>query len=189
MEWENGIAEALARGDTDAAAEVAIRGYSPEIVAYLTRLLRSSDDAADAHSYWAEDVWKGIGSFEGRGSPRVWAYRVASRSAARVAREAWRRRRLRMPTTMASRIAAEVRSSGGASRDRHAAAMDKLRQTLSYKDRELLILRLDRRLSFRAVAAVLGREGKPLDEAAVRKRFERLKEKLGELAKARGLLR
>lgn len=192
MEREKGIAEALARGDARAAAVIAIRGYSPEITAYLERLLGSADDAADAFSFWEEDVWNGIASFEGRGSARVWAYRVARRAAARVAREAWRRRRVGMRTASVSRIAAKVRSSGSASRDRQAAALDKLRETLSFKDRELLVLRIDRRLRFREIAAVLAGEGKPVDElaaAAVRKRFERLKGRLGELAREKGLLR
>jgi RNA polymerase sigma factor (sigma-70 family) len=192
VEREKGIAEALARGDTRAAADIAIRGYEKEIRAYLGRLLGSADDAADAFSFWEEDVWKGIASFEGRGSARVWVYRVASRAGARVAREAWRRRRVRMRTTAASHLAATARSSGAASRDRQAAALDKLREILSYKDRELLVLRLDKRLRFREIAAVLAREGKPADDlavAAVRKRFERLKTRLGDLARDKGLLK
>jgi RNA polymerase sigma-70 factor (ECF subfamily) len=189
VELEERALELLAAGDYRAAAEAAIRGYGPEILGYLTRVLRSSDDAADAFSFWAEDVWKGIGTFRGRSSVRVWCYRVAGNSAARVSGEAWKRRRERMRTTMASRIAADVRSTTAASRDREASEMDRLRDSLSDEERQLLVLRVDRRLSWQEVAEVLGVEGKPVDEAAVRKRFERLKAKLGKMAKEKGLLK
>ncbi len=179
------LAGANARG----AAEAAIRGYGPEILGYLTRVLRSSDDAADAFSFWAEDVWKGVGTFQGRSTVRVWAYRVACNSAARVAREGWKKRRQRIRTTMASRIAADVRSSTGVSLDREASAMDRLRDSLSNEERELLVLRVDRRLSWREVAEVLAEEGGAVDDISVRKRFERLKTKLGKMAKEKGLLK
>jgi RNA polymerase sigma-70 factor (ECF subfamily) len=186
---EERIAELLAAGDSRAAAEAVIRGYGPEILGYLTRVLRSADDAADALSFWAEDVWRGMGTFQGRSSVRVWSYRVAANSAARVAGEAWKRRRERMRTTMASRIAADVRSTTATSRDREAGELDRLRHSLSEEELQLLVLRVDRRLSWREVAEVLAREGDPVDEMAVRKRFERLKAKLGKLAKEKGLLR
>ncbi len=66
------IQAALARGDPHAAATEAIRGYGPQVLGYLTRVLRSADDAADAFSFFSERVWKGIGGFEGRSSVRVW---------------------------------------------------------------------------------------------------------------------
>jgi RNA polymerase sigma-70 factor (ECF subfamily) len=94
-----------------------------------------------------------------------------------------------MRTTMASRIAADVRSTTATSRDREAGELDRLRHSLSEEELQLLVLRVDRRLSWREVAEVLAREGDPVDEMAVRKRFERLKAKLGKLAKEKGLLR
>jgi len=49
-------------------------------------------------------------------------------------------------------------------------------------------MRLDRNLAWREVAMVLAAEGEPVDEVALRKRFERLKTKLTELAREEGLL-
>jgi RNA polymerase sigma-70 factor (ECF subfamily) len=52
----------------------------------------------------------------------------------------------------------------------------------------MIILRFDRGLSWTEVAQVLAAGGAPVDEAALRKRFERLKKRLRELAIAEGLL-
>jgi len=188
MSLEERITGALARGDRQAAAVETIRGYGPQLLGYLTRVLGSADDAADAFSLLAEQIWKGIGGFEGRSSVRVWAYRVAWGAAGRVAADAWRRRRERFPTSMASRVAAEVLSRAPAEREREAAAMDGLRGELSAEEQSLLVLRVDRRLSWREVVEVMSQEGAELDEAALRKRFERLKGRLSHLAKSRGLI-
>jgi RNA polymerase sigma-70 factor (ECF subfamily) len=62
------------------------------------------------------------------------------------------------------------------------------RARLSPEERALLVLRLDRDLAWREVATVLSADGEPVDEAALRKRFERLKAKLAQLAREEGLL-
>jgi len=188
MTPEEQIAEALARDDREAAAEALLRSLGPQILAYLTRVLGSADDAGDAFSYFAEDVWKGIRTFRGESSVRVWSYRVAWNAAARVGRDAWRRRRERFPTTMASRIAGEVLSRSPRTVAREEAEMDALRGQLEPDERNLLVLRLDRGLSWKEVAEVMAEEGRAADEAALRKRFERVKQRIGKLARKRGLL-
>ena len=51
------------------------------------------------------------------------------------------------------------------------------------------MLRVDRGLSWGEVALVLADEqGEPVEESALRKRFERLKDKLAERARQEGLL-
>jgi RNA polymerase sigma-70 factor (ECF subfamily) len=51
------------------------------------------------------------------------------------------------------------------------------------------VLRVDRGLAWGEVALVLGDErGVPVEESALRKRFERLKEKLAERARLEGLI-
>jgi len=62
-------------------------------------------------------------------------------------------------------------------------SVQKLREELSPEEQTLLVLRIDRGLDWREVAEVVDAE-----EAAVRKRFERLRDKLRKLAKDRGLL-
>jgi RNA polymerase sigma-70 factor (ECF subfamily) len=189
MPLETRIRDALARGASDEAATETIRGYGPQILGYLTRVLGSADDAADAFSFFSERVWKGMAGFEGRSSVRVWAYRVAWTAALRVADDGWRRRRDRLRTSMASRLAAEVQTRTAAQAlDRADAGMDRLRSGLEPEERALLVLRLEQRLSWHEVAEVLRAEGGAVDDAALRKRFERLKEKLARLARSQGLL-
>ncbi|MBI5069320.1 MAG: sigma-70 family RNA polymerase sigma factor [Deltaproteobacteria bacterium] len=180
---EERVTRALRRGDSATAATEVIRGYGPQVLAYLARVLRSAEDAHDAFSFFAEWVWKGLARFEGRSSVRVWAYRVAWTAALRVQEDGWRRRRERFPSSMASRVAAEVLSHGAQAAEREAEALERLRSALEPEERSLLVLRLDRRLSWKEIAQVMEAEGRALDEAALRKRFERLKEKLTRLAR------
>jgi RNA polymerase sigma-70 factor (ECF subfamily) len=188
MALEDLISDALARGDADRAAAEAIRGYGPQILGYLTRVLGSADDAADAFSYFSEQLWRGMRGFEGRSTVRVWAYRVAWTAAMRVAEDGWRRRRERLRTSMASRIAAEVVTTASRAAADEGAELQRLRGALAPDERSLLVLRVDQRLSWKEVAEIMRGAGERVDEAALRKRFERVKRKLRELAAASGLL-
>jgi RNA polymerase sigma-70 factor (ECF subfamily) len=189
MTLEERILAAHARGAHEEAATEAIRGYGPQILGYLTRVLGSPDDAADAFSFFSERLWKGMASFEGRSSVRVWAYRVAWTAALRVAGDGYRRRRDRLRTSMASRLAADILTRTALDdRARADDGIDRLRRRLEPAERALLVLRLDQRLSWREVAEVMRGDGEDVDEGALRKRFERLKEKLGRLAQSEGLL-
>jgi len=64
----------------------------------------------------------------------------------------------------------------------------KLRESLDREEQTLLILRVDKAMAWEDVAEVLRADGDPATPAALRKRFERLKEKLGRLAREQGLI-
>jgi RNA polymerase sigma-70 factor (ECF subfamily) len=184
---EEQVKEALARGDVKQALTVALRALKGEILSYLESVLGDRDDAADVFQRFAEDLWAWLPQYRG-GSLRAAAYRIAWHAAARFRREAYRRRKERMRTTMASRIAASITSPESRLASKPADKLERLRASLDPEERTLLILRLDRELSWNEVAEVLSSEGEPLDSAAARKRFERVKEKLAKLAKEQGLL-
>jgi RNA polymerase sigma-70 factor (ECF subfamily) len=189
MTPEQRIQDALARGARDEAATEALRSYGPQILGYLTRMLGNRDAADDAFSLFAERLWKGLAGFEARSSVRVWAYRVAWTAALKVAGSDYNRRRERLHTSMASRLAAEVLTrTAVVERDRADEGMERLRAALQPEERAILVLRVDQRLSWREVAEVMAEDGRIVDEAALRKRFERLKAKLGELARSQGIL-
>jgi RNA polymerase sigma-70 factor, ECF subfamily len=61
--------------------------------------------------------------------------------------------------------------------------VQKLREQLTADEQTLLILRIDRALPWDDVAEIMD-----VDAASVRKRFERVKDKLRDLAKAQGLI-
>lgn len=186
-ELEERIVELLARGEEKEAATAALRALGPEVLGYLESVLGDPDDARDVFQQFAEDLWTWLPSYRG-GSLRAAAYRIAWHAAARFRRQAWRRRRERMRTTMASRVAASIASPESRLATSPQDRLERLRASLDPEERTLLILRLDRELSWSEVAEVLSGEGDPVDSATVRKRFERVKDKLAKLARAEGLL-
>lgn len=177
----------LDAGDPDAAATAAIEGYGAAVHGYLRSILDDPDDAADAFGLWAEDLWKGLPGFRRETSLRAWSYRLAWHAACRLRRDPFRARGARLPTSAASRLAASVAASTIATGSRRAG-LDRLRAGLPPEDRTLLTLRLDRELEWDEVAVVLSAAGEPVTAATLRKRFERLKDRLRELARAEGLL-
>lgn len=188
MTLEERIAAALARRDIEAAATEAIRGYGPQILGYLRTVMGDAEDAAEVFSQFAEDLWKGLGGFRGECSARVWAYRLAWHAASRFGRDAYRKRRERLPSGYASQLAETLLSTPGSAAEQRSAEVQRLRQHLGPEEQTLLVLRVDRQLSWREVAQVMAGEGDPVDAATLRKRFERLKDKLAQLARAKGLL-
>lgn len=187
MDLESRVRGALRRGEDDEATTLAIEALGPGVLGYLAAMLRP-DDARDAFSLWAEDVWKGLPGFRWECTLKGWAYRIAWRAAARQTRDRFRARAVPLGESLASRLAESVvtRSSlmSGGRRDRLA----QLRAQLDPVDRTILVLRIDRELEWDEVAVALSDTGVALAAPALRKRFERLKERLAVLAREQGML-
>jgi RNA polymerase sigma-70 factor, ECF subfamily len=188
MPVEAHVQDLLGKGDLRGAATEAIRGLGPEILRYLRSVLRDETEAKDAFSQFAENLWKGIDTFRGQSSFKTWALRLASNAALNLRQEAWRRRGRRFATGEASAIAEDIRSRSVLRVERHRQALEKLRESLSTEDRALLALRIDQGLSWDEVGEVLAESGKTVETATLMKRFERLKERLGKLAREQGLV-
>jgi RNA polymerase sigma-70 factor (ECF subfamily) len=189
MEVEEQIGAALDRGDLNAAATAILRGYGPQLLGYLCSVLRNEEDASEVFSQFTEDLWRGLAGFRREAPARVWSYRLAWHAAARWLRDPYRQRGRRLETTELSRIADEVRSSVLLGRAQaRQEGIDRLRAQLTPEEQTLLVLRLDRGLSWREVSLVIGADGEAPDEPALRKRFERLKDKLTQMARDEGLL-
>lgn len=181
---ETSINQALDAADINGAATIGLRGYGPQILGYLTAVLRERDLAEDAFSVFAEDLWKGLAGFRRGSSFRTWAYKLAYHAALRVVRDPEHRRGVTLAPEIASALPIDIRSDT----PRHLrtdvkTSVQKLREELSPEEQTLLVLRIDRALEWRDVAEVMD-----ADEATLRKRFERLREKLKKLAHERGLL-
>jgi len=187
-EVEARVVEAVARGDHEAGATAIIQGYGRQVHRYLRGVIRDDEEADDAFALFAENVWKGLATWEGRSSARAWAYRVAWNAATRHFRDPWNRRRKKLPSSVASRLAAAVMTSSRRSLDRQQGDLELLRGLLTPEEQSMLALRIDQDLSWGEVAVALGVPDDAAGCAALRKRFERLKEKLASTARKHGLI-
>ena len=177
----------LAAGEPGAAASEVIRSLGPSVLGYLRSILRDEDDAADAFSHFAEDLWRGIAGFRGESTLRTWAYKVAWCAAMHVRSDAWRRRGRRLETSEASRLAEDVRTRSVVRDERRRVALDRVRESLEPEEQTLLFLRLDQELEWTEIAEVLSASGERVGTAALRKRYERLKDRLAAQLRAAGL--
>lgn len=190
---EDAIRARCAAGDWGGAATAILERYGRELLEYLVAIARSEADGADAFSQFTEDLWRGLPRFRWQASARTWSYTLARHALARVRRDPARKPGRAVALDDApevARAADHVRSRTisylrTAVKDRVAA----LRDELSPEDQAVLILRIDRKLEWRDVARALADEDdQELDDAelakrsaALRKRFERIKNDLKKL--------
>jgi RNA polymerase sigma-70 factor (ECF subfamily) len=182
------VRELREAGDLGGAATAAIRGLGPAVLRYLRSLLRDEEDAAEAFSQFAENLWRGLPRFREESSLRTWAYRLAWNAAQNLRGGAWKRKGRRFATGEASALADEVRTRTAVVVERQRQALEKLRAALPVEDQSLLVLRVDQGLPWNEVAEILAEAGRPADPSALMKRFERLKDRLARLAREQGLL-
>jgi RNA polymerase sigma-70 factor (ECF subfamily) len=188
MSVEARVQALLASGNLRGAATEAIQGYGPKVLGYLRSILRDDADASDAFSHFAEDLWRGIGSYRGDASFKTWAYKLAWCAAMHVRSDAYRRLGRRLESDEASRLANEVRTQSVVRDEARRLDLDRLRASLAPDEQTLLFLRLDQGMDWKDVATVLSGDGPPVEATALRKRFERLKRDLAKKVREQGLI-
>jgi RNA polymerase sigma-70 factor (ECF subfamily) len=197
VDLEGEMRLAFDRGEFAAVATRALEAYGPEILGVLAARLRSTSQAAEAFSIFTEDLWRGLPQFEWRCSLRAWAHRVARNAAVRYVSAPAQRPKYNVALSEASevwQIAERVRSTTEVhARSEVKSEMRRLREQLPEEDQMILVLRIDKDMEWRDIAAALAEED--LDDVAlaretarVRKRFQLAKDRLRELAKQHGLL-
>jgi RNA polymerase sigma-70 factor (ECF subfamily) len=179
---ESKIRAAHDAGDLAQAATLALEGYGPEILGYLAAISSNIDDAGETFSDFSEDLWRGLPEFRWQSTFRTWAYVLARHAMHRKNRG--KRRHLPLSAAPISQIEQQVRDKTLAHlrtevKDRFVA----LRASLPPDDQTLLVLRVDRDMSWDDIALVLNKKAPTL-----RKRFERVKERLRAMAEKEGLL-
>lgn len=192
--FEAEIEAACQRDDLEAATSKLIRGYGPEVLGFLVHATSDEALARDAFSWFCESVWKGLSRFRWESSLRTWCYVLARRSISRALRDRPGTRERPLETGQLENLAETVTTSAlPIYRAQLAAGLAALRAELSQQERVLLTLRVDRELSWREIAQVVGDDDHATEAeldrtaAGLRKRYERAKARLHELAAQRGL--
>ncbi len=196
-ELERQIREACQRGAYAEAMQSIVQGYGPEVLAFVHDRGAQSGDGDDVYADFTETLWRSLPAYRGDCSARTWAYLIARRAISRQRRFARSRRETALPSEFDSEMPclAEVRSrTAPFVRTEIKSRARELRETLSEEDQQLLLLRLERNLSFRDIARVMS-DDDALDDARLtresarlRKRFQHAKEQLAALLMADGLI-
>jgi RNA polymerase sigma-70 factor (ECF subfamily) len=180
-------------GDKKQAATLLLEGYGRELLLFLVSRLRDREAAREVFSRFTEDLWRGLAGFRWQCTARVWCYTLARHAASRYIRELRQRRGRDLSLSRAgplSGIEQRIRTATRTSaRTAAKNLIARLRERLSPDDQTLVILRLEQKLVWTEIAQVMLHDGKPVEEAVLkkdairlRKRFQAAKEKLQKLA-------
>jgi RNA polymerase sigma-70 factor (ECF subfamily) len=194
MDVETEIARLRAAGRLKDVATLAIESYGNEIISFLEIMLRDHADSSDAFAQACEDLWKGLPRFEARASMKTWFYTLARHAALRLRRSSHQKRL--GPISEISDVADRVRSlTRPHLKTEVKVGFAAIRATLDEADQMLLVLRVDRAMSWNDIARVMADEGDDDSEknlsrvaARLRKRFQSVKEVIRERAVASGLI-
>ena len=185
--------------DRSSAATLILASYGREILGFLLSRLHDRDAASETFSRFAEDMWRGLDGFRWQCSARVWCYTLARHAASHTVREARRARSRHVPLSRAgplSELEEKIRTETLAIvRTENKNRMARLRERLPLDDQTLLILRVNRKLTWKEIAQIMlhdaeTADGTALEKEAVRlrKRYQSAKEKLQQMALEEGLV-
>lgn len=190
------IQDYLEANDLRAAMALALEAFGPELLGFLLALHPRRVDAEDVYSEACSDMWRGLSSFDGRSSFRAWAYTITRNAHHRHLGRYLRRARQHTGLSQLEALTAHERTETSPwQKTENKDRLRRLRASLEPDEQMLLVLRIDRAMGWEEVSDILS--GAPSDEpavrkrraAATRKRFERLKARLKQLALQEGLLR
>lgn len=188
---EQQIRSILEGHDKDQAAKVALEAYGKEILGWLCGVCGDLT-AQEIYQGFSNELPGELWAYRGQFAFRPWLYGIARKTAFR---------KLRSPSRQDSPLGGSVLPSPGenlsdnrtwAKTQINNSAFARLRDRLDPEERMVLILRVDRRMSWEDVARVMENPatGDTLRESATRLRryFHRTRERLREMAIAEGLL-
>lgn len=182
-----------AAGDVNGAVTAALQGYGDEVYSFLLSRLRDEDVASDVFAQASADLLASMATFQWRCSLRTWFYRLARAAATRHHRTPSNRADRRVALSRISEAVDQVRSRTQLHlRSEVKDGLRKLREQLDPDEQQLLMLRVDRDLSWTEIAEIIDDDDDPKviarTSARLRQQFQTLKDRLRELAIAEGLL-
>lgn len=193
--FERDLHEVCRQGDMEEALVRALAAYGPEFMRLMAAVLHDHGRSRKAFGLFREELRRGLPEFRWECSFRSWAYRLARNACDLV-----------MHAPPGSPAAATERGPPDEVPRRHVEVrpwqrtsvrerLRALRESLEPRERLLLLLRVDQRLSWREVARVMSDGDEPLtDEAldreamALRQQFQHLKVRLRTLGMEEGLI-
>jgi RNA polymerase sigma-70 factor (ECF subfamily) len=171
------------------ATTLALRELGPEILGFLSGVL-GDDDGDEVFSAFSERLWRSLEGFQGRCKLRTWTYVLARQAISRFRRGERRHINGRVPISEVKDVLEAVRKTRSTLAAGRRHTLTRLRNELPIEDRELLILRVDRNLSFDDIALAFADNPETLNDderkresARLRKRFQLIKQRL--VARAR----
>lgn len=191
----DGLVRALCEaGEAERAATAALEHFGPAVYSFLGGFMRSPSGADDAFSRFSENLWLGLPDFEWRCSLRAWVFTLARRAALSHARRADQQPDRNLGLSGVQEVAHRIRTETAPFRKTEVKdRMRALRERLDPEEQIILVLRVDKGLSWPEVCRVLA--GEDEDDAALkksaaraRKRFQLIKEKLRAWATEDGLI-
>ena len=183
-------------GDLQAATTRFMERYGGDILAFLVVQFRDQSDASEVFSQFTEDFWRGLKGFQWRTTLRSWGYTLACNAANRY-RRSQRRREAQLVHPHRTPDCPQERRSSTAPyiRTEVKKRMRALRMQLPVDDQTLLLLRIDKGLSWNELAVVFSGQGDGMDDAEtarwaarLRQRFATIKARLKAMAQREGLL-
>lgn len=194
---ENLIRAAWDASDHEQAAALTIEHYGPELLRFLLNLTRDAQLANEMFGQFSEDFWRTWQRFEWRCSVRTWVYRLARRAAFRQRERERHNEQFSMPLSAHLSAAVERVRTATMAYERTAVKdrFQELRAQLPDEDQSLLILRVDRDLSWLELAEIMlgpeadsGSEQLKTEAARLRKRFQLAKTRLRKMFEEAGLI-
>lgn len=169
--------------------EGALRDYGAEIYGWMIASLATETEAADAYAVFCEELWRSLARHQGRCSLRTWCYMLARHCVARTIEGRGRPRASLSDAPSSLLVAPAAESLPGYLRTDVKQSVRALREQLDPDDQTLLVLRVDKDLGWRDISLVLLGDAASDTElarhaATLRKRFERVKERLRQLVTA-----
>ena len=192
MDVEAEVARLLQAAEFKQAATVVVEAYGPGVLGFLATMLGDQAEASDAFAQACENLWKGLSGFEGRSTVKTWFYTLARNAGLRLRRSPNRPRFV--PFSEVSDVIQRVRSRTAQHlRSEIKTGVAAIRDELSVADRALLVLRVDRGMSWLDAAQVMSEAGASDAQLArtaarLRQRFRTVKELIRKRAREIGLL-
>jgi RNA polymerase sigma-70 factor, ECF subfamily len=188
---ERAIRVHCAAGNYGLALEEVWKAYRTEMFRFLVGVLHDEDAAHEVFGAFSEEVWKGLPGFRWESSFRTWGYRLLKASWSHYLRSPKRREQAVSASLMPEQAAPNRSVTNPWVRTDVKQEFIALRQQLDPTDQVILMLRIDRKMEWMEIARIMEEGDEPASEAALqrksaalRQRFQGIKERLREMARA-----